>query len=77
MGSGYRPELDVTAELKADGIQWFQEVIGQLRWAIELGRVDVLLEMSLLSHHFALLREGHLEQALHIMGYLKSHKKFK
>ena len=76
MGSGYYPGLDVTAELKADGIQWFQEVIGQLRWAIELGRVDILLEMSLLSHHLALPREGHLEQALHNMGYLKSHKKF-
>ena len=76
-GSGYRPEMDVTAELKADGVTWYQELIGQLRWAIEIGRVDILLEVSLLSQHLALPREGHLEQALHIMGYLKGHKKMR
>ena len=75
--SNYKPELDGTAELKAAGIQRFQEIIGSLRWAIELGRVDILLETSLLSKHLALPREGHLEQALHIVGYLKSHKKLR
>jgi hypothetical protein len=25
---GYRPELDCTPELKADGLQWYQEMIG-------------------------------------------------
>lgn len=75
MSSGYRPEMDVTAELKADGVQWYQEMIGQLRWAVEIGRVDILLEVSLLSQHLALPREGHLEQVIHIMGYINSHKK--
>ena len=74
---GYRPEMDATAELKADGVQWYQEMIGSLRWAIEIGRVDILLEVSLLSKHLALPREGHLEQLLHIMGYLKRNKKMK
>ena len=74
---GYRPEEDCTAELKAEGIQRYQELIGSLRWAIEIGRVDILLETSLLSKHLAMPREGHLEQALHIVGYLKSHKKLR
>ena len=77
MSNGYRPELDVTAELRADDFTWYQELIGQLRWAIEIGRVDILLEVSLLSQHLALSREGHLEQALNIMGYLKTHKKMR
>ena len=77
MTSGYRPESDCTGELKADGLQWYQEMIGSLRWAIEIGRVDILLEVSLLSKHLALPREGHLEQVLHIMGYLKIHKKLR
>ena len=72
-----KPEMDDTAELKADGLQWYQELIGQLRWAIELGRVDILLEVSLLSQHLALPREGHLEQVLHVLGYLKEHKKMR
>ena len=77
LSNGYKPELDCTAELKADGVQWYQEIIGQLRWAIELGRVDILLETSLMSTHLALPREGHLEQVLHIVGYIKSHKKIR
>ena len=44
---GYRPELDATSELKEDGVQWYQELIGSLRWAAELGRVDILLEYPL------------------------------
>ena len=74
---GYRPEMDCTAELKADGLQWYQEMIGSLRWAVEIGRVDILLETAIMSKHLALPREGHLEQVLHIMGYLKKHKKLR
>ena len=77
LSAGYKPELDSTAELKADGVQFYQEIVGQLRWAIEIGRVDILLETSLMPSHLALPREGHLEQALHIVGYLKSHKKMR
>ena len=77
MMQSYKPELDCTDELDATSTTWFQELIGSIRWAIELGRVDILLETSLLSQHMALPREGHLEQLLHIIGYLKSHKKFR
>ena len=74
---GYNPELDCTAELKADGLQTYQEIIGSLRWAVELGRVDILLETSLLSQYLAMPREGHLEQVFHIVGYLKQNKKLR
>ena len=77
LSHGYKPELDSTGELKADGVQWYQEIIGCLRWAVELGRIDILLETALMSQHLALPREGHLEQVLHIVGYIKSHKKFR
>ena len=70
---GYKPEMDCTGKLKADGLQWYQEMIGPLRWAVELGRFDILLEVALMSKHLALPREGHLEQVLNIMGYLKTH----
>ena len=38
---------------------------------MELGRVDILLEVSLLSSHLALPRIGHLQQVYHIFGCLK------
>ena len=77
MVSNYKPELDVSAELKADGVQYYQELIGVLRWAVEIGRCDILLETCLLSAHLALPRIGHLEQVIHIFGYLKAHPKRK
>ena len=73
----YRPELDTTNELKSEGVQCFQEFIGILRWAVELGRVDILLEVSLLSSHLALPRVGHLNQVYRIFGYLKQYPKRK
>jgi hypothetical protein len=77
LASGYKPELDTTAELAADGMQYYQELIGVLRWACEIGRVDILLEVSQMSSHTALPRIGHLEQLMHIFGYLKEHPKRK
>lgn len=34
--NGYLPELETLAELKANGVQFYQEMIGVLRWAVEL-----------------------------------------
>jgi hypothetical protein len=75
MTSNYRPETDVSGELKLTGIRYFQELIGILRWAVELGRIDIATEVSLLSSHLALPREGHLQQVYHIFGYLKARPK--
>ena len=56
----YRPEIDVSPELIASDSSWYQTLIGILRWMVELGRVDILLETSMMSSHLALAREGHL-----------------
>ena len=77
LSSGYRPELDTSPELKTEGLQRYQELIGILHWAVELGRVDILLETALMSTHLALPRRGHLEQLHHIFGYLKMNPKCK
>jgi hypothetical protein len=34
---GYKLEMDCTTELKPDGVQQLQEIVGPLHWAIELG----------------------------------------
>ena len=74
---GYQLELDVTQELKANGLHRYQELVGVLWWAVELGRVDILLETSMMSTHLALPRKGHLEQVYHIFGYLKTNPNMK
>ena len=75
MNSSYAPELDVSEELDDKGVTFFQELIGILRWATEIGRVDILFEVSILSQYQASPREGHLEQLLHIFAFLRKHPK--
>jgi hypothetical protein len=73
LSSGYRPELDVSPELDPKRANYYQGLIGVLRWMCELGRIDILLPVSLLSSFLAAPREGHLQQVFHVFAYLKSH----
>jgi hypothetical protein len=49
----------------------YRQLIGIIRWAIELGRVDILYEVSIMSQYQAAPRIGHLEGLYHIFGHLK------
>ena len=71
--SGYRPEVDVTPELRPTEAAHYQSLIGILRWMVELGRIDIACEVSMLSSHLAMPRSGHLYQVYHIFTYLKKH----
>jgi hypothetical protein len=73
MQTSYRPELDVSRELEPNDAAYYQSLIGILRWMVELGRVDICLECSMMSSHLALPREGHMHQVFHIFGYLKKY----
>ena len=65
----YRPEIDGTAECDPKQHTYYQNLIGILRWAVELGRIDIHFEVSVLSQYLASPRIGHLHQALHIFKY--------
>ena len=69
--SAYRPEIDVSEELDDENIQRFQELIGVLRWAVELGRIDIMTEVSCLSQHLCSPRVGHLDAVYSIFRYLQ------
>ena len=73
LSNGYRPEVDVTEELGESEASYYHSLIGVLRWIVELGRADICTEVSMMSSHLALPRKGHMEQLLHIFGYLKKH----
>ena len=70
MTTSYRPELDITPELDPTMASYYMSLIGILRWIVELGRVDICLEVSVMSSHMAMPREGHLTQLLSIFAYL-------
>ena len=53
MNTVYSPEMDVTDELNDEDTTVYQELIGILRWATEIGRVNIVHEVSLLSQYQA------------------------
>ena len=51
------------------------KLVSILGWAIVLGTLVILTEVSLVSQHFALPQIGLLD-ANHVFGYLNKHEKF-
>ena len=54
--TGYKPELDVTPKLNEQLGSRFLQMVGMLRWAIELGWLDISVELSQSSQHQVLPR---------------------
>ena len=73
--SGYWPETDTLPELKYEGVTQYQDMVGLIRWAVELGWVDILRETALICTYLALPRRGHPEQIFHFFGYLNVNPK--
>ena len=67
---GYNAELDATPELSPDMALYYQLQVGILHWAMELGRVNIVTEVSTLASQMAMPREGHLEAIFHVFAYL-------
>ena len=47
----YKPEIDVTKVLGDDLQSCYLQLIGLFRWEIELGGIDIMNEVSVLSQH--------------------------
>jgi hypothetical protein len=73
MPCGYKPELDSTDLLDDDTTILYMQLIGILRWLVELGRIDINVEVSMMSAYNAVPRVGHLHAVLHIFAYLQYH----
>ena len=69
--TGYRPEIDTSILLNSSETSYYQSLIGILRWIVELGRIDLTCEVSMMASMMALPRKGHLDQLFHIFSYLK------
>ena len=55
-------------ELGPDDLSYYQQQIGILRWMVELGRIDICTEISMLAAYTASPRQGHLADVLHRDG---------
>jgi hypothetical protein len=71
----FHPELDNTAFLGLDETQLYQSYIGILRWAVELGRIDITHVTATLAKFMSNPREGHLKAVIRVFAYLKKRPK--
>lgn len=70
---GSHPELDTTKFLNDEDTQIYQSYVGVLRWAVELGRIDLAHAAGMIARFSAAPREGHLYELLRIFAYCKKH----
>ena len=75
--SNYKPELDSSQLCDDEDANYYMSQIGVLKWAVELGRIDVAAEVSILSSYMAAPREGHLAAIMHVYAWLKNHERSK
>ena len=67
---GDHPECDTSDLLGTEGITQYQSLVGQLQWAISLGRIDVSTAVMTMSGFRSAPRIGHLNRVKRICGYL-------
>lgn len=64
-------------ELDANLHARYQQLVGILRWVVEIGHVDIYLEVAMMSQYLANPHWGHLEAVYGIFAFLKKHPKLK
>jgi len=67
---GDHPECDTLELLGPEDMTCFQSLIGQMQWAVTLGRLDIATAVMTMSTFRAAPRKGHLDRAKRICGYL-------
>ena len=69
----YHPEDDTSPFLGDDEAALYQSFIGTLRWAVELGRIDLTFGVSLMSRFSGAPREDQMQKLLWMFTYVKRH----
>jgi hypothetical protein len=69
---GDHPKIDDYVFLEEVGIQQYQSLIGQLQWAILLGRFGIAVAIMTMSAFRYAPRKGHLDQVKRLCGYLSN-----
>ena len=62
--------MDDTPALEQELASWYQSLIGMLRWMIEIGKVDIITEVSMMASPMVMHMEGHLEVVWYVFSFL-------
>ena len=74
---GYEPTIDELQEINPVLSSYYLSHIGILCWMVELGSIDINIEVSMMASQSALMREEHLEEALKIVSYLRGKRNYR
>ena len=77
MAEDYHPELDESTILDEEQGSRYRSIIGSLMWAVTLGRFDIQYATVTLARYANAPREGHMQAARRILGYLSKFRKGK
>ena len=53
--ASYLPDIDILSELKSKDGSYYQLIIGILIWVVEIGRIDIFLEVYMVLSYLVLL----------------------
>ena len=70
------PELDNSELVDHQEIQKYMSMIGQLQWAISLGRFDIQVHAMSMSRFRLAPRKGHIERVKRMYSYLNKTKQY-
>ena len=70
------PELDNSESCNKEQITQYMSMVGQLQWAITLGRYDILAQVMSMSRFRLAPKIGHLERMKRKYGYLAETKHY-
>ena len=71
--SNYRPELDIIEELGTELLSYYLQLVGIFRWVVDIGRIRIFHDTSLMLQYQANTCIGYIEVIYHIFAYLKIH----
>ena len=54
----YARDMDKTHDLDQELASWYQSLIGMLKWMVEICRVDIITEVSMMASQMSMPREG-------------------
>lgn len=65
------PKMDESPLLDTEGVRQFQILIGMAQWAVTIRRINLAHAILSLSRFYTAPRQGHLELAMRVFGYVK------
>jgi len=72
---GDHPEVDESPLLDQEGIKIYWQLIGEMQWAVALGRIDIMNGTITMSRFRHAPRQGHLDRLKRIYCFLRNYKK--